>query len=39
MQDRFWPRRDVVAFREHVACLVEITPSRLELREGRHAIV
>ena len=37
MQDTLWPRRDVVAFRYHVAHLVEIKPSRQELREGRHA--
>ena len=35
---RRWPRRNFVAFRDHVARHVEIKPSRLELREGRHAI-
>ncbi len=37
MQDTLWPRRDVAAFRYHVARLVEIKPSRLDLREGHHA--
>ena len=37
-QDTDWPCRDFVAFRDHVARHVEIKPSRLELREGRHAI-
>ncbi len=37
MQDTLRPRRDVVAFRGHVARLVEIKPSRLELLEARHA--
>ena len=35
-EEKLWPRRDFVAFRDHVAHLVEIKPSKLEVLEWRH---
>ena len=36
-EKKIWPRSDFAAFRDHVARLVEIRPSKLEVLEWRHA--
>ena len=36
-EEKLWPRSDFAAFRDHVAHLVKIKPSRLEVLEWRHA--
>ena len=36
-EEKLWPRSEFAAFRDHVARLVEIKPSKLEVLEWRHA--